>query len=234
MKRQKVNERTGRKPPPMTEFRFLSLSTAHLQATADFYQQALELPLLARGAKYAVFQVGATQLMWEQAESGDPFYHFAFDIPCNRLTEAADWMQNRAELLTREGNREFEFEDWKASSIYFHDPSGNIVEFIARRNLQNQSEQAFSPEQLLRVSEIGWPTSEADPAPATELKAWRDYGAFKALGDETALLLVVPEGRGWLPTGRPAEIHPCSLVIAHQDRFLKIKRAASASGGVVR
>lgn len=208
----------------MTEFRFISLRTAHFQATVDFYQQILGLPLLASGTGYAVFQVGATQLMWEAAESGDPFYHFAFDIPCNLLTAAADWMATRVELLTRDGNREFTFEDWNASSIYFHDPSGNIVEFIARRNLANDSSQPFSPEQLLRVSEIGWPVSEAHPAPQSELEAWRDYGAFKAFGTETALLLVVPEGRGWLPTNRSSEIHPCSLALAHQDRVLVFRR----------
>ena len=208
----------------MTEFRFLSLRTAHFQATVDFYLEALGLPLLARGQGYAVLQAGATQLMWEEAESGDPYYHFAFDIPCNRLTEAADWMSTRAELLTKDGNREFEFEDWKATSIYFHDPSGNIVEFIARRNLQNGIDLPFSSQQLLRISEIGCPLSEAHPAPLSDLEMWRDYGAFRALGTETALVLLVPEGRGWLPTNRPSEIHPCTVAIAHQERTLIFRR----------
>lgn len=38
-------------------------------------------------------------------------------------------------------------------SVYFHDPMGNIVEFIARRNLDHDVEGGFTSEMSLRVSE---------------------------------------------------------------------------------
>lgn len=212
----------------MSEIRFLCLRTARLEANLEFYTEVLQLPLLAKGLHYGVVQVGASQLMWEATGAKEePFYHFAFDIPRNQLSAAAEWLAPRLDLLTQDGKCEFAFEDWNATSVYFHDPAGNIVELICRHNLDNDNDEAFSNRQILRISEIGWPVSATHPAPPSmesELEAWRDYGAFKALGAETGLVLLVPEGRGWLPTRRAAESHPCTLAIYDRGRCLHYRR----------
>lgn len=64
--------------------------------------------------------------------------HLAFDIPPRRLERAASWLRARGvELLTRGGSVEFEMPPgWNARSIYFVGPSGSILEFIERRDLQ--------------------------------------------------------------------------------------------------
>lgn len=203
--------------PDRMEIRFLSLRTADLSAARDFYQSTLQLPLLAAGNDYAVFRAGSTQLMFEASATPEeqPFYHFAVDIPRNQLDSATAWLSSRVALLERDGQQQIAFEDWNAAGIYFHDPSGSIVELIARYNLANDAEGDFSPNHLLRVSEIGWPVLDVTrPGADFQLPTWRDYGKFRALGSETGLILLVPNGRGWLPTNRPAEAHPISLVIA--------------------
>ena len=70
------------------DIRFLSLRAADAPAVVAFYRDILELPCLAHGESYGVLQAGSTQLMFEQAEHGQPFYHFAFDIPRNQLQPA--------------------------------------------------------------------------------------------------------------------------------------------------
>jgi catechol 2,3-dioxygenase-like lactoylglutathione lyase family enzyme len=200
------------------DIRFLSLRASNAPAVVAFYRDILELPCLAHGDSYGVFRAGSTQLMFEQAAHGQPFYHFAFDIPRNQLQPASAWLAQRVDLLERDGETEIFFEDWNATSVYFHDPAGNIVELIARHNLPNDSDRAFSPGDLLSVSEIGWPVEDTSHLKTDfQLPFWRDYGPFKAAGSETGLILLVPIGRGWLPTGRPAEAHPCTVVVADEN-----------------
>ena len=210
------------------EIRFLSLRTADVAATRQFYQETLQLPLLAAGNDYAVFRAGSTQLMFQASEEPDgrPFYHFAFDIPRNQIEQATAWLESKVELLERDGQRQIPFEDWNATGIYCHDPSGSIVELIARHNLGNDAEGDFRPDSsILRVSEIGWPVPDVEsPGQDFQLPAWRDYGKFRALGSETGLILIVATGRGWLPTNRPAEAHPVSLVLVDENGFRHYSR----------
>lgn len=196
---------------------FLSLRVPNLRNTIDFYV-GLGLPILSLGKGYVVFRAGATVLMFELVDDRDdkPFYHLALDIPQNRLAQAEAWLSERVDLLQRDGQTQIAFEDWNATSVYFHDPTGNIIEMIARHNLKNDSEENFSVDSILRVSEIGWPCLMGIPDQDFELSSWRDHDGFKALGSETGLILVVNVGRPWVPTGRPAEAHPCTLVISDE------------------
>jgi hypothetical protein len=34
------------------------------------------------------------------------------------------------------------------------------------------------------------------------------------MGDRDGVLILSPDGRGWLPTGRPAEVHAVEAVVA--------------------
>lgn len=210
----------------MAEIRFLHLLTARLRETTRFYQETLQLPLLASGPHFSVLAVGSTTLMWQETAESQPFYHFALDLPCNQLDPARQWLQARLDLLPNsDGQPLFRFDDWNADSVYFHDPDGNIVEGIARHNLANSVHRPFGPESWLRISEIGWPTDDLEQTTRDlQLPSWRDYGAFRAVGSETGLVLLVPPGRGWLPTRQPAEIHPCSLSLEHQGRFIHLRR----------
>lgn len=195
--------------------RYLGIRSGKFWPTLNFYRD-LGLPCLTFDDTYGLLRAGATQLMIEQVDlpEDQPYYHFAFDIPRNQLENAAAWLGERVDLLQREGKTLIEFPDWNASSVYFHDPMGNIVEFIARQNLDNDAEGGFTPEMILRVSEIGWPVLSMDfPEADFQLPVWREYENFQALGSVTGLVLLVPNQRPWTPTGRPAEAAPLVLVI---------------------
>src|ERR1044071_4210073 len=89
----------------------------------------------------------------------DGAYHFAFNIPENQYHTAKNWISSRIPLLKdKTGKEDFASESWNSDSIYFLDASGNILEFIARHNLQNATDGSFDSSQILNVSEIGLPS----------------------------------------------------------------------------
>jgi hypothetical protein len=125
----------------------------------DFYGEVIGLPVAATSPTTLAIQAGTSRIEFAQVDDGSrPFYHFAFTIPQNKLPAAKDWLAQRAALLRGEGqpdgDDQFHFSAWNADSIYFHDPAGNIVEFIARHTLNNAAGGAFTPQDLLCVSEI--------------------------------------------------------------------------------
>jgi catechol-2,3-dioxygenase len=207
----------------MTE---LDLKTGCLQVTKAFYTQTLELPLIEETETSFAVAVGSTILRFSAA-SGQPFYHIAFNIPENKIEQARVWLRQRVSLLQEEGDELVHFPHWNAHSLYFLDPSGNIVELIARHNLCNRTEGPFVPSDMLCVSEIGLPVDDVmqtveDLKVALNLTAWREpTRQFAPLGGEDGLLIVVPKGRIWFMTDKPAEAFPLHVRI-------KGKRAARA------
>ncbi len=198
----------------------LTLYTAQLHALVAFYRDILGLPC-TETPDAATFQAGATAVIFRENPDFNGVYHFAFNIPCNRIRAAMAWLEDRGVALIRDaaGHSCQDFVNWNAEATYFFDPAGNIVEFIARRDLHNSSEQPFGPEALLAVSEIGIATSDVL---AWNARAARDYGVlpfdksrpgpdFSPLGADTGLFIVVPEGRKWFLTDIPATRNPLEV-----------------------
>ena len=211
----------------------LVLHTSDLKGTASFYGDLLGFPAQWDKNKNLRIGIGWTDLVFRSSESGMPFYHFAINVPANRFEVAVDWIRKRVPLLEEDGEVIHEFSDWNAKGVYFHDPSGNIVEFIARDNLPegDEPQQGFSAKELLCVSEIGWPMKE--PRKALDffrLPVWRDYGSFLAMGAETGMVVVCQEGRGWKPTRRAAEIFPIELSLEVNGREINYVTPSDDSG----
>jgi catechol 2,3-dioxygenase-like lactoylglutathione lyase family enzyme len=189
-----------------------------LDAMRDFYGGVLDLP--GDSARLS-WQIGLSFV----AADGAPFYHFAFLVPGNRFAFARDWLADRAELLPHpdSGRTDFDFDFWNAQACYVHDPAGSIVELIAHRGEAEGPDGAFSSAELLSISEIGLVT--ADPPGLADrlrdelgLSLW--YGdvtgasSLAFVGRKAHTLILCRPGRGWLPTGRPAEIHPVEVTIS--------------------
>jgi hypothetical protein len=125
--------------------------------------------------------------------------HFAVNVPPERFEEAVGWARRRTELL----HDDVPFPAWDARSAYYYDPGGNIVELIARDRVPGD-------ELLLEVSEVGLPVADVGEAVAfleSELGLPHfdgDRESFSAVGDDHGLFIVVPVGRPWLFTDRPA------------------------------
>lgn len=135
--------------------------------------------------------------------------HWALNVAPERFEEAVAYAAERVELL----HEDVPFEAWRARSAYFFDPAGNIVELIAR-------ERAPGSELFLEVSEVGLPVDDVAVAVGfLESEVGLPYFSgdrrtFGAVGDDRGLFIVVPVGRPWLFTDRPAPDHPLEVTIA--------------------
>ena len=191
-------------------FARLTLQTRKLDELRTFYREQFGMPVLADGANSVTLKAGDTALTFEQTsdETIEPFFHFAFNIPENKLVSAKTWLSRRAKILSHHGHDEYDFRDWNAHAVYFWDPAGNLGELIARHDLANANAGDFRGSDLLNVSEIGIVVDDV-PTEAKSLKAALGVETYKgsasqsfeAIGDAHQLLIVVPVGRGWFPTG---------------------------------
>jgi catechol 2,3-dioxygenase-like lactoylglutathione lyase family enzyme len=166
--------------------------------------------------------IGRTALAFTGSPAGRPFYHFAFLVPGDRFDAASRWANSRLELLPdgETGGIVFDFENWEARALYFHDPADNIVELIAHNGVgETGASGAFDPRELLGLSEIGLIGKSDEIAHGLEairLRLWDGAvspGRLAFFGERTKTLIVAEPGRGWLPRGRPAEAHPADLTI---------------------
>jgi catechol-2,3-dioxygenase len=194
-------------------FRELELWATDLPALQAFYGGLLGLPVVQAGQALVEFQAGRSLLCFVQAQPDwEGFYHFAFNIPENRLAEASSWLQERVPLITDQtGQTMFPSESWHSDQIYFYDPAGNIGELIARHTVHNATNEPFGAQHLLNVSEIGVVVNDVPAATAGlveqfDLNVYKEgSNTFTPLGDEQGLLIVVQQGRMWFPdTGKAA------------------------------
>ncbi|HJU37179.1 MAG TPA: hypothetical protein VJ716_07170 [Gaiellaceae bacterium] len=161
--------------------------------------------------------VGETRLRF-RVQDGGAFYHFALLVPGDRFDAALAWARGQVELL----GDVFDFDFWDARALYFHDPAGNIVELIGQRALdENGRTGDFAAEELVGFSELG---IVGDPARSLRrletigLELWdgsaEGENRLAFVGEKGRTLILSPPGRGWLPTGRPAEPHPLATTLA--------------------
>lgn len=200
----------------------LKLFARSIKAQRLFYEQVLGFDCHENTPGKLVVKTGASELIFSQNADYTP-YHFAFNIPENQLKEAESWISKKVDLFEYKGDRVIYFKNWDAHAIYFEDADGNVLEFIARHTLPNQSDKPFGSDSILEICEIGIP---ADNLPAMrshikQLTSLTEYSgfsdAFTALGDAHGLLILVPTGRNWLPTEKPSIPAPFTVEIEQKE-----------------
>lgn len=211
----------------------VELCTNDLRATIGFYSGILGLEITAQDDSNVSFNAGSSVLQFRHSEESCR-YHFAFNIPCNQLQEALTWLSQKVNVIeVSPGNKIADFSSWNAEAVYFYDNNGNILECIARHDLQNQSDQPFGPAALESISEIGlvvddpesYAASLADQYGLPYFSKWKLAPDFVVLGDDHGLLIIVKKGRGWYPTQEPSV--DCPLAVECNDQGqekLKIHR----------
>ncbi|ADC51689.1 putative ring-cleavage extradiol dioxygenase [Alkalihalophilus pseudofirmus OF4] len=208
------------------KFTNLTLLTTNLGELKHFYSEVLELPLLKEERTSFVVQIGSSAVTFKHADTKEnPVYHFAVNIPSNKFQEAKSWLNSKVILNKEDGQDEVFFESWNAHAVYFEDPSGNIVEFIARHNLKKEVNHPFSAEDLLNISEIGIVVNEVIPFVRKLNEAgipnWReDSEALTPAGDEQGLFITVKEARRWFFTNKEAHFFPFEVSVEGMGRFL--------------
>ena len=184
-------------------------SSVPLPELHTFYQDVIGLRVLQHRDNRLVIAAGATNLAFTQGSDTKAFYHFAFNIPENKIESALAWQKQKTAMLPiperlRDPNHSKEVVDyshWNAHSIFFLDPAGNVVEYIARHDLKNESAGGFGTRDLLYISEIGLIVDDviataSSVKPAVGVEQYRGGDEhFTALGDECGLLLIMKRGR---------------------------------------
>lgn len=195
----------------------VELLSSDLQAQRDYYADVLELPVNLTSSALEV-KAGETDLVFKQAWSDfEGAYHFAFNIPENQYDAAKKWLTSRISLLRdNSGMEDFESKTWASISLYFLDGAGNVLEFIARHDLNNAVQEDFNSRQILNVSEIGLPSEDVIGL-ANELCTRLGLSVFKQepnesftpVGDDNGLLILPIQDRIWMPdSGVPAKMLP--------------------------
>ncbi|MEP7253517.1 MAG: hypothetical protein ABI683_14095 [Ginsengibacter sp.] len=203
---------------------------------SQYYREVLELPVKQVDVETISIVIGNSEIVFSKANSNEkPFYHFAFNIPGNKFEEALKWVQLRSQLLWLDDYKSYvaDFKNWNAKSFYFTDPCGNILEFIARFDLQDDVKETFSSKHLRNVSEIGlvFPQSSFDSEVKNLVKEYNlTYFAkqppleyFRAIGDDEGLFICVPENRHWFSTENSACIFPLSILFIDRGKEHKCK-----------
>ena len=144
--------------------------------------------------------------------------HIALNVAPDRFEEAVDFARERVELL----KEDVPFAHWRARAAYFYDPAGNLIELIAR-------ERAPGAALFLEISEVGLPVADVGAAVEfleSELGLAHfsgDRESFSAVGDDRGLFILVPFGRHWLFTERPAPREPIEVTIeAERDGEVRL------------
>ncbi len=197
----------------------VQLHTHCLDDQRRFYEKVLRLTAPSE-AQCCVVEAGETRLEFVSTpDDSRPCYHFAFNIPENKLPEAKAWVSERCVLLKDSETQRDElfFPHWNAHSIYFHDAAHNVVELIARHSLDNATDESFSAQQILGVSEIGIvvdPEGEGRREIRSALGIQAYQGSSFAVGDETGLFILPREGRPWIPERtQPAAAFPTRVTV---------------------
>ncbi len=209
--------------------RILQLRLAAAKATEArlqrFYGGQLGFPVLADEGRFGL-GVGGTGLEFSSTSEREPFYHFALRIPRNRFVAACEWLARHAELLPQAGSDEttFPFPNWNAEACYAHDPAGNIVELIAYHGLADETPDSgpFTATEVLGICEIGLVGHDigamADALEALGIELWDGTlgvpGQLAFMGAPDGTLILSAPGRGWMPTGREAELWEVEVAVA--------------------
>jgi catechol-2,3-dioxygenase len=198
----------------------LRIKTGNIHAQQHFYSGQLGLPSQITSNELRI-QTGLSELQFVQDPAFTGRYHFAFDIPKNQFQAGVAWLEQRTALASDvTGNTRFEAGEWNADNVYFYDPQGNILELIARHELENATDKPFGPASLLCISEIGLASKDVFEmiawfANTLEVRTYKSISdTFAPIGNANGLVIAVQENRVWFPdTGILARILPTELTI---------------------
>ncbi|MDT2745526.1 VOC family protein [Vagococcus fluvialis] len=200
------------------------LLTNFFNETLDFYQTKLGFTIKNQTATTFEVEIGKDLIEFTESHLEEaPFYHFAFDIPAGSFEEAKQWLQRKVDLSTEGGNDQITFDILDSSSVYFEDPSGNIVEFIERRKTNPKSDVEFSAKSIQGISEMSFIVDKKLEV-ANELLNYDIKGIFnsevKADGlsfmtdqENKVFILLVNPGRKWLFSEKKSKMFEQEIVL---------------------
>lgn len=209
----------------------IKLLSNDLLETEKFYSEMLGLKLFSKNKNLISFKAGSSKLSFIKSEKINPTYHFAFNIPNNKLQQAITWAYNRVNLIPIEDEEVIaDFKNWNAKSIYFYDTNKNILEFIARYDLDNSIDGEFTVESIQSISEIS--LIDDDPGKLAEeliqkydfsyFKKGAQVESFKTLGTDEGLIIIVHSNHDWYPTKQKVERNFLEIALEVNGRTIHL------------
>ncbi len=210
----------------------IQIKTNDIKKTRTFYQSVLDLFILKNDQNSVMIRVGDSVLKFVGDSQFNSIYHFAFNIPENQLEEAIKWCKNKVDLIPIEDKNVItHFENWNAHAVYFYDNNGNLLEFIARHDINNEQGGKFTGASILNISEIGIVTENplelGNKLIAEHQLHFFSKNAnsevFSAIGDNEGLLILVRPNRNWYPTQTPSESNATEITIENNESIIELK-----------
>lgn len=208
----------------------ITLLSNNLVETTRFYSEVMELMIVESDDSHIVFKIGSSKLSFLHTDDENCVYHFAFDIPHNRLNEAVKWLSTRVGLIRFKESDVIDFPNWNAKSLYFYDNNGNVLEFIARFENGNDSYEAFESSSLISISEIAFVSDNVEQLADELIKTYdltyyfrqQQSEEFSVIGDDEGLIILVKSTRNWFPTPVRVKKFPVILKIENQKKEFEI------------
>lgn len=209
----------------------IEIQTNDIPKTIAFYNETLGFQILESDSTTASFQIGSSILKFTEGKKFNSIYHLAFNIPNNKLDEAIQWCANKVDLICIEDqNAITRFEAWNANAVYFYDNNGNLLEFIARHDLDNSETKPFDTKSILSISEIGIvhesPLELAQDLIDKQQLSFFSKNAnsevFAAIGDDDGLLIIVKPNRNWYPTQTPSESNKTLIRLENNNTITEL------------
>ena len=210
------------------EIKELTLFSNNIDEQEDFYENLLGFECSRHNSSCLEILTSGNKLIFVQADQ-EFYYHFAFLIPTGTLESAIGYLEERSiALLRHQGNKIVYFDLGRA--IYFYDSSGNIVEFIERPMLDYSSRNQFTIDAIIKLNEIGLPVKEplktanrlVDEFFICPLDKSQFNNEFCWVGDHNGVVIVVKEGRNWLPTKKKGVPNDFSMRYTDTGRIQEI------------
>jgi hypothetical protein len=210
----------------------LELLTDTINETELFYNNVIGLQTVSKSNSSISFEAGFTKLTFKASKNIKPVYHFALDIPNNKLIEAFLLIENKTEIVdVISPDKIANFYNWNAKSFYFYDNNGNILEFIARYDLDTASEKPFDGSSIVSISEIGFVSKNVSQLSDEICKKYGlsvfskqpKLDKFIVLGTDTGLFILVEENRDWYPTHQKAKSFYTKVVFDNNGKTREIE-----------
>lgn len=209
----------------------IQIETNNISKTIAFYTQNLGFKILDHDSTSVSFQIGSSILKFIENRNFDSIYHLAFNIPENKLDEAIKWCKNRVDLIPIENESVItRFESWNANAVYFYDNNGNLLEFIARHDLNNSQSEPFETKSILNISEIGIVHEKPLELGQNLINQHQlnffsknaNSEFFAAIGNDEGLLIIVKPNRNWYPTQTPSESNKTQVLLENNNKITEL------------
>jgi hypothetical protein len=80
----------------------IEIQTDNINETENFYTDILGFQLTSKSDGLITFKIGNSILRFIKSDNIKPRYHFAFNIPANKLEEAINWTKSKVKLIENE------------------------------------------------------------------------------------------------------------------------------------